>query len=506
MRITSVRLKGYRAFEDSGEIELGPVTVFIGPNNAGKSSLIRALHLLQSGGKFGPDDLRGGGKAEVHLSVSGLSNGSLPPNWRRSTEVGNLLVELAAAGASYSLRLVGGNANPQGFSPAPSQEPSHVIVPFLASRRSGVYQEGVGKANAETVDGSFQWLAAKLARLANPAFPAYEKYSAACKEILGVVVASVPATNGLVPGQYLTDGSTISIQNMGDGVPHIVGLLVDLALYHGKIFLIEELEDSLHPRALKALLDLVIESSSDNQFVVATHSNIVMRYLASLRESRLYYVDSDHDASIPTASVREIPLDAGERMAVLRDLGYESADLGVWDAWLFLEESSAERVIRECLIPWFAPSLAHRIRTVAAGGVSKVEPTFEDFHRLMLFTHLQPGYRGRAWVVLDGDQQGRQVVAQLKERYKTTWDAAHFRTFSEANFESYYPPRFAEEVEAALSEKDKDAKREAKRTLLVAVLSWANLDQAAAKTEFEQSASEVVGILAELEENLRDSK
>ena len=68
---------------------------------------------------------------------------------------------------------------------------------------------------------------------------------------------------------------------MGDGVPNVVGLLADLALTKGKMFLIEEPENDLHPSALKALLELVEDGATHNQIVVSTHSNIVARHLGS---------------------------------------------------------------------------------------------------------------------------------------------------------------------------------------------------------------------------------
>jgi predicted ATPase len=47
---------------------------------------------------------------------------------------------------------------------------------------------------------------------------------------------------------------------------------------------IEEPETDLHPRALHGLLDLIVQSAAEhnNQFVISTHSNIVVRHLGGL--------------------------------------------------------------------------------------------------------------------------------------------------------------------------------------------------------------------------------
>ena len=39
--MNSLRLKNIKSFSDSGEIEIKPITVFVGKNSSGKSSLIR---------------------------------------------------------------------------------------------------------------------------------------------------------------------------------------------------------------------------------------------------------------------------------------------------------------------------------------------------------------------------------------------------------------------------------------------------------------------------------
>lgn len=46
MKLDSVQVKNLRCFKDSGEIELADLNVFIGPNNAGKSTLLGAIELL----------------------------------------------------------------------------------------------------------------------------------------------------------------------------------------------------------------------------------------------------------------------------------------------------------------------------------------------------------------------------------------------------------------------------------------------------------------------------
>ena len=62
--IDKISLKNFKAFKDA-EIEIKPITIFVGPNNGGKSSFIQSILLIQQ-------TLIGSGKEVLSL------NGQLP--------------------------------------------------------------------------------------------------------------------------------------------------------------------------------------------------------------------------------------------------------------------------------------------------------------------------------------------------------------------------------------------------------------------------------------------
>lgn len=74
-----------------------------------------------------------------------------------------------------------------------------------------------------------------------------------------------------------------------------------------------------------------------------------------------------------------------------------------------------------------------------------------------------------------------------------------FISLSQDNFEYYYPDFFSADVAAALSIRNKDAKREAKKQLLEKVLTWIVSNEQEAIVEFEKSAHEVIDILRTIE-------
>ena len=321
---------------------------------------------------------------------------------------------------------------------------------------------------------------------------------------MGFTVCHVESNGGVKPGAFFPDGTPISIEQMGEGVANIAAFLYELAVSKEKIFLIEEPENDLHPNALKALLDLIIESSKNNQFIISTHSNIVLSHLGAEPSTRLYEIKNKSNSFPVEAEVKEISKNPEDRFRVLNELGYAFTDYQLWDGWLFLEESSAEKIIKKYLIPWFVPALIN-IRTVSAAGVSNIEPLFKDFSRLVLFTHLESVYKNKTWVLVDGDDKGKEIVNKLKNKFKD-WPVDKFNYFQEVNFEKYYPAFFSDRIKSTLSITDKEAKRIEKKLLLQDVCSWLDLATDEVKKELKLSAEEVIGFLKKIAKELNIQK
>lgn len=486
MQLLSVQVRGFRSIEDSGRLDLGQTTVLVGPNNSGKSTLIQAIYAMQEGSPWISTGLRIKAQAvEVVITAD-----AEPNPWGRIEPTPSEIKLQGTAGSATQLYL-----NGQNVGLIPAQEPAAFIYPQLAKRKVVAYQRTVDQSRSTTIGPNWDNLVSRLARLSNPEFPRSSAYRDACQEILGFVVTTVPALNGQIAGRYVDAYHAIPLEDMGEGVSAIASTLVDLAVADGKLFLIEEPENDLHPTALKALLRLISLSSERNQFIVSTHSNIVVRYLGGGTDSRVIRVDYDPTEIPPKSSFDPIANTTAARLEVLRDLGYELSDFDLYDGWLILEEATAERLIRQYFLKWFAPDLVGRLRTVAARGTSSVEPFFEDFRRMFLYAHLESQYQGKAWVIVDGDESGVRVVESLRDTYARTWSKDHFIALSAPDFERYYPPRFTDRADEVLAKPPGLARQEAKLALLNEVLSWIEADDRRAKAAFAVSAAEVVGYL-----------
>lgn len=492
---------GIRCFEDTGDISFGNrFNIIVGQNNAGKSAFLKGI-LNYQGFLLDDADIR----PSSEESWVTISLGEVLPTDQfggKPASQGSMRISMNLRNSAQGLY----SDLPQSFFNVPSQafiptRPNHVIVPFLAKRKASGFNEQVNSGVQLPITGTFHNLYANLSVVTVTGHPANEAYSAASREILGVEITTKPSAGGTVAGFYLDADNFITLDRMGDGVTEIIALITELCLARNKIFVLEEPETNLHPRGLKALLKLVRASAEYNQFFIATHSNVVVRELGGERDSLVYRVYRDGATPQSPSQIEQVERSPAAHLRLLRELGYEFTDFDLYEGWLFLEESSAERVIRDILIPNFFPSLRGRLRTFATNGVANLESSVSEFRRLITFVHLQPAYEGRLWVRADGDEAGLAVIDKMRETF-ADYDDNVLATFQQPQFELYYPQNFQEAVQQALALQDKRAKMAAKTSLLNDVLDWTNENADAAKAAWAASAAEPLELLSSISNKL----
>ncbi|HVW58825.1 MAG TPA: AAA family ATPase, partial [Puia sp.] len=376
-----------------------------------------------------------------------------------------------------------------------SEDQNNFIYPFFSKRKIGRYSSLGNSVNTYSVIDSFQNLPAKVQKTASQLMTR-SKYEKWCKDVLGFEVTAVAGENNDYRlGIYSGYNSYIPMEAMGEGVANIIGLITILLTEDNRLFLIEELENDIHPVALKKLLNLIIEKSERNQFIISTHSNIVLKYLGSLEATKIFYTEYDPngtaDINIPTSSIIEVPNTFQDRLNILELLGYDLFDYDLYKGYIIFEESSAEVIVREFIIPFFFLESKSKVRTIAAQGASDLEPKFNDLHRLFLYLHTSEIYKNRAWAIADGDSAGKDAINKLKERF-SSWDSAFFLNFEKENFEEYYPTHFKNEINEVLKMGKSPEKREKKATLLKSVITWMNENKGEAREALQESAKEII--------------
>jgi len=115
--------------------------------------------------------------------------------------------------------------------------------------------------------------------------------------------------------------------------------------------------------------------------------------------------------------------------------------------------------------------------------------------------HTAPQYKDRAWVGVDGGTKGQQLVVKMKAKFKD-WQPEHFRSFTEENFEQYYPAEFKEKVNTVLGMPHGPQKQAEKGKLAEEVLRWAMADPVKAEAEFAVCAKEILDYLREISKKL----
>lgn len=496
MKITGIELDNVKGFQRLDRVNFSEtINVFIGPNNSGKSTILNSIFKLQIGCTLGKKDITvGREQGFVTLYFNGTHK-SLIKNEKLEFE--KFFIPLV----DNQRRIITKDGKPHAFDPAPNTEPDNLIYPYLSKRKSVSFDIAINEENTNLVSGNFTNLYSKIDRLATPQYqPGNSEYIKACKEILGFEISTIAKGSGKQAALYIYKDEHIPLNAMGEGVTNIIGLITDLCVAENNIFLIEEPENDIHPKALKALLDLIESKSNSNQFFISTHSNIVMKHLGAARDAKIFNVTNNENDStwskLMLSSLCEISNEPFERKKVLEDLGYEFFDFDLWKAWLFLEESSAEIIIREYLIKWFVPELKYQLRTFSAGSVSRIHPKFDDFNKLFVFLHLEPSYKNKVWIYIDSGLEESQIISNMQETYsKSGWDKDNFNQFSEHDFEKYYPYQYQKRVDKILEIKDKQLKRKEKNLLLAEIKSWIENNEDLAKIEFEKSASEIIEVL-----------
>jgi len=95
----------------------------------------------------------------------------------------------------------------------------------------------------------------------------------------------------------VSNRDNIPLDMMGEGIANLLGLIVDLCMAENQLFVIEEPENDVHPKALKKLLNLIAEKSVNNQFIITTHFNIVAKYLGAHPNCKLFSVSATQKGS-----------------------------------------------------------------------------------------------------------------------------------------------------------------------------------------------------------------
>lgn len=541
MYVSNLGLINIRSFKKM-ELKLSrSINLLVGNNNSGKSTIIKSLFKLQNVQSLNSNDIRKGSEyGRVFVDLDDISEKEritfelnqkdgmvkFPDTDKVKVLFGlydslfeekkyqeplfidaNRRFEFDETGKIKFLDEKPDDTPFLPFAGLPNLEThNNLIYPFFAKRKTTYYSNQLGAKEAFYVGEDLRNITSKVQKISNPSHPKNTQFIKHVDEILGFQIGVIPhGESQSNTGIFVDDNTVIPIDSMGEGVVNILGLIVMLLTEDRKLYLIEELENDIHPKALKKLLELILLKSENNQFVISTHSNIVVKYLG-IESANIFHLqwkpyENEPADSIPTSSINKLKNEPEEKMKLLEELGYDVFDFDLYKSYLIFEESSAEGLVKNFLIPVFCPSLKEKVKTIAASGADDLEPRFHDFLRLFVFIHHSPIYSSRAWVIADGDETGIRNISRLKESF-STWAPEHFISLSKSNVEEFYPSEFQQEFREIIILLDKTEKRKRKIDFTKKVFNWIDANPGDAKEKFSESAEEIINYLKMIESKI----
>jgi len=266
MWIDRLEVENIRSFKKLDLNFSQSINIFIGENNSGKSTLLKCLYELQSQGVLDHSDLRKDSESGFIRRFLSSENdvsyirSDLPLLTYKPSDclIERLFRRNTTQGSIYKAR-----NNPEHslgqFQYIQNMSPYNLFYTHLSRRKAfGSYDPSIDVTLKNSLNTTHISLPAKIDSICSTSLDTKKDFLETAQEILGFKPNVFTVGNGKGVGIELNANEQIAISSMGEGISHILALLYDLLHADQQIFLIEELENDLHPEALKKLLNLII--------------------------------------------------------------------------------------------------------------------------------------------------------------------------------------------------------------------------------------------------------
>ncbi|MGX4805096.1 ATP-dependent nuclease [Bradyrhizobium guangdongense] len=248
------------------------LTILVGPNNVGKSTIIEALRSVVTPPAMIDKRERHLGQA-LRISIKDTANG-----FREITNPG-LNANIAATGSAH---------------------PSNTILRYIPSRRSWAH-----RTNAPTMQPSDYWAQRSvfprqedlhlISRLNS--FSPEEKiaFQRALSEVAPQLHDwNIEYSDGSTFLEYVTvNGAAHTADLFGDGIASLFRIVLALYDPQESLIVIDEPELSLHPQAQKRLARFVSNKAADRQIILCTHSPYFVNWSDLIEGARIYRLKQD---------------------------------------------------------------------------------------------------------------------------------------------------------------------------------------------------------------------
>jgi len=388
--LTRLTIRNFKLFEEV-EIELGERVVFIGPNNAGKTSALQALALWDVGAKRWLEKRGGGAVPEkrpgVTINRRDLIVVPVPAAnllWRDlhvregsrtegKARTQNVLIEIAVEGVdegrTWACGLEFDYANEESFYCRPlrtadgqrMEVPAHLAdlrlayLPPMSGLAPREDRSEMGTINVRLGEGRTAEVLRNLCWQVLQSEKGDQKWQRIVERIKALFGAELKEPRyikerGEVVMDYRTrDRVTLDLSASGRGQQQTLLLLAHMAVNPGAVLLLDEpgahLEILRQRQIYQVLSDQATETGS--QIIAASHSEVILNEAAD-RDLVIAFVGQPHRIDDRGSQV----------LKALRDIGFEQYYLAEETGWvLYLEGSTDLAMLRA-----FANALNHPAR------------------------------------------------------------------------------------------------------------------------------------------------
>ncbi|MBI3234035.1 MAG: AAA family ATPase [Bacteroidetes bacterium] len=179
MKITAIELDNVRGFKKLEKTEFSDsINIFIGPNNAGKSTILNSILCIERSNLYVTDVTLGQDKGVIQLFIDGSHSPEITKDYKIFTE----RIVIGRGNLRYLINNQG--TEREWGNRIQKEEPHNLIYPYLSKRKVAGYSQEINEHTANSVSGTLSNIFAKIDRLNTPQHPSHKKYIEACNNIL----------------------------------------------------------------------------------------------------------------------------------------------------------------------------------------------------------------------------------------------------------------------------------------------------------------------------------
>ncbi len=392
--LTKLVIRNFKLFDEVA-VELGQRVVFIGPNNAGKTSALQALALWDAGVKQWLEK-RGGTDVPVQRSGVTINRRDLiavpVPEanllWRNlhvregsrvdgKVRTQNVRIEIGVEGVDqgkvWDCTLEFDYANPESFYCRPPKKgggaqraevPMHLqehrlaylppmsgLSPHEVRMEMGAIRVRLGEGRTAEVLRNLCWQVLE----SENGEERWKKIAEQIQSLFGARLNEpryIKERGEVVMDYHTRDGITLDLSASGRGQQQTLLLLAHMAVHPGAVLLLDEPDAHLEILRQRQIYQMLTEQaeSTGSQIIAASHSEVILNEAAD-RDVVIAFVGKPHRIDDRGGQVRK----------ALRDIGFEHYYLAEETGWVLYLEGSTDLAMLQGLAKRLEHQSAQRV-------------------------------------------------------------------------------------------------------------------------------------------------